>query len=223
MPQLGVRPAGSWESNTGLFIVFEGVEGAGKSTHLQGLSQRLDRAGIAHLIVREPGGTPAGEHIRQVVLDPQTPVFPETELLLYLASRAEFVRRVVRPALARGEMVLADRFELSTYAYQGMARGLGLDQVRSLNAFATGDLKPDVTVLLAVDPAVGHGRKSGTPDRLEREAAEFHRRVSRAYEELAKTEPGVVSISSAGSVDEVQERIWVALSSRWPDRFPPDG
>jgi dTMP kinase len=207
-------------SSEGLFIAFEGGEGAGKSTHLRRLAERLDRLGIAHLLVREPGGTPAGEKIRRVVLDPETPVYAETELLLYLASRAEFVRRVVRPALERGELVLADRFEMSTYAYQGMARGLGLDRVRDLNAFATGGLKPDGTVILVLDPDVGRGRQHGGMDRLEREHADFHRAVADAYELLAASEPGVIKVSSDDPVDIVQERLWTALSDRWPDRFP---
>jgi len=204
----------------GLFIAFEGGEGAGKSTHLRRLTERLDRLGVAHLLVREPGGTPAGERIRQIVLDPETPVFAETELLLYLASRAEFVRRVVRPALERGELVLADRFEMSSYAYQGMARGLGLDRVRELNAFATGGLKPDGTVLLALDPDVGRGRLRGETDRLEREHAGFHRAVAEAYEALADSEPGVITIWSDGPMEDVQERLWTELSTRWPERFP---
>lgn len=205
----------------GLFIAFEGGEGAGKSTHLRRLAERLDRLGIAYLLVREPGGTPAGEKIRRVVLDPETPVYAETELLLYLASRAEFVRRVVRPALERGELVLADRFEMSTYAYQGMARGLGLDRVKDLNAFATGGLKPDGTVILVLDPDVGRGRQHGGMDRLEREHADFHRAVADAYELLAASDPGVIKVSSDDTVDAVQERLWKALSDRWPDRFPP--
>ncbi len=205
----------------GLFIAFEGGEGAGKSTHLRRLTERLDRLGVAHLLVREPGGTPAGERIRQIVLDPETHIFAETELLLYLASRAEFVKRVVRPALDRGELVLADRFEMSTYAYQGIARGLGLERVRELNAFATGGLKPDGTVLLALDPDVGRGRLRGEGDRLEREHADFHRAVAGAYEVLAESEPGVITIRSDGSVEDVQERLWAELSARWPDRFPP--
>lgn len=205
----------------GLFIAFEGGEGAGKSTHLRRLTERLDRLGVAHLLVREPGGTPAGERIRQIVLDPETPVFAETELLLYLASRAEFVRRIVQPALDRGELVLADRFEMSTYAYQGIARALGLDRVRDLNAFATGGLKPDGTVLLALDPDVGRGRQTGAGDRLEREHAEFHRAVGRAYAQLAESEPGVITIRTDGPLEEVQERLWSELSARWPHRFPP--
>ncbi len=205
----------------GLFIAFEGGEGAGKSTHLRRLTERLDRVGVAYLLVREPGGTPAGERIRQIVLDPETPVLAETELLLYLASRAEFVRRVVRPALERGELVLADRFEMSTYAYQGIARALGLERVRKVNAFATGGLKPDGTVILALDPDVGRGRLRGKGDRLEREHADFHRAVARAYEALADSEPGVITVRSDGSVEDVQERLWTELSARWPDRFPP--
>lgn len=205
----------------GLFIAFEGGEGAGKSTHLRRLTERLDRLGIAHLLVREPGGTPAGERIRQIVLDPATPIFAETELLLYLASRAEFVNRVVRPALERGELVLADRFEMSTYAYQGLARGLGLERVKELNAFATGGLKPDGTVLLALDPDVGRGRQHGEGDRLEREHADFHRAVATAYASLAESEAGVITIRSDGPVEEVQERLWAELTARWPDRFAP--
>lgn len=207
----------------GLFIAFEGGEGAGKSTHLRRLAERLDRLGVAHLLVREPGGTPAGERIRQIVLDPETPIFAETELLLYLASRAEFVSRVVRPALERGELVLADRFEMSTYAYQGLARGLGLDRVKDLNEFATGGLKPDGTVLLALDADVGRGRQRGQADRLEQEHADFHRAVARAYAALAESEPGVITISSDGPLEEVQDRLWEALSERWPDRFPRRG
>jgi dTMP kinase len=206
---------------SGLFIVFEGVEGAGKSTHVQRLSQRLEEEGIAHVVVREPGGTLAGERIRRVVLDPDVPVCPETELLLYLASRSEFVRRLVRPALARGELVLADRYELSTLAYQALTRGIGLERVRPLNAFATGDLKPDGTILLVVDAEVGRGRQRGVADRLEREKTAFHRAVAEAYEELARTEPNVIPVSSSGSVKEVQDRIWDVLADRWPQRFPP--
>lgn len=201
--------------------MFEGVEGAGKSTHVRRLSERLDRLGIAHLLVREPGGTPAGERIREIVLDPGTPVFAETELLLYLSARAEFVRRVVAPALERGELVIADRFELSTYAYQGVGRGLGLQRVRELNAFATGGIKPDGTILLALDPEVGRSRQRGEADRLEREHTDFHRAVARAYDRLADSEPDVVKIPSHGSLDEVQELIWDVLSGRWPGRFPP--
>ncbi|MFQ5745825.1 MAG: dTMP kinase [Gemmatimonadota bacterium] len=208
---------------SGLFLVFEGVEGAGKSSHLRRLSRRLDAAGIAHLVVREPGGTPAGERIRDVVLDPAYELTPEAELLLYLASRAEFVANLVRPALSRGELVLSDRFALSTLAYQGVARGLGVERARELNAFATRGLEPDGTILLTVSPDVGRGRKHQAPDRLERELSAFHEAVARAYEEFARADDTIIEISSTGDFEAVHEAIWDALSGRWPDRFPrPD-
>jgi dTMP kinase len=198
------------------------VEGAGKTTHLRRLSRRLDRSGVAHLVVREPGGTPAGERIRSIVLDRDSELFPETELLLVLAARAEFVRRVVRPALARGELVLADRYDLSTLAYQGAARGIGIERARSLNAFATGGLRPDGTLLLELDPDRGRERKSGAADRMESEDAAFHRAVADAYGRLAESEPGIVRVSTSGSPEDVHRTIWSELSARWPDRFPPD-
>lgn len=210
------------EGRTGLFIVFEGVEGAGKTTHLRRLSSRLDQLGVAHVVVREPGGTPAGERIRDILLDPGSELFSETELLLLLAARAEFVRRVVSPALERGELVLGDRYELSTLAYQGAARGIGMDRVREINAFATAGLRPDGTVLLRIDPESGRGRKTDAADRMERESVAFHRAVADAYEDLAATEPEVISIDSGDTPDVVHLRIWKELSERWPGRFPPE-
>ena len=210
------------EGRTGLFIVFEGVEGAGKTTHLRRLSSRLDQLGVAHVVVREPGGTPAGERIRDILLDPGSELFSETELLLLLAARAEFVRRVVSPALERGELVLGDRYELSTLAYQGAARGIGMDRVREINAFATAGLRPDGTVLLRIDPESGRGRKTDDADRMERESVTFHRAVADAYEDLAETEPEVISIDSGDTPDVVHLRIWKELSERWPGRFPPE-
>ncbi|MDT8435235.1 MAG: dTMP kinase [Gemmatimonadota bacterium] len=209
------------EGPAGLFLVFEGVEGAGKTTHLRRLSRRLDDAGIAHLVVREPGATVAGESVRRIVLDPASELHAETELLLILAARAEFVRRIVAPALARGELVLADRYELSTLAYQGAGRGLGVERVRALNAFATGGLKPAGTVLLQVESLAGRGRKVGAADRMEREDDGFHARVAEAYAHLAASEPHVIPIDSAARPDEVHARIWGELSRRWPERFPP--
>ena len=204
-----------------LFLVFEGVEGAGKTTHLRRLSRRLDRQGIAHIVVREPGGTRAGERIRDIVLDPGSELFPETELLLLLAARAEFVRRVVGPALERGELVLGDRYELSTLAYQGAARGIGIETAREVNDFATDGLRPDGTVLLRIAPESGRGRKTEAADRMERESEAFHDSVAEAYDLLSRTEPGVIVIDSDDSPDVVHQRIWTSLSERWPDRFPP--
>lgn len=205
----------------GLFLVFEGIEGAGKSTQAARLARRLDRAGVPHRRVREPGGTPVGEHIREVVLDPETAVCGETELLLMLAARAEFVRRLVEPALEAGEVVLADRYELSTFAYQGEARGLGLQRVRELNRFATGGLEPDLTVLLTVDPAEAARRRGvAPPDRMEGEGEAFHARVAEAYARLARTEASVVAVDAGGPEDEVERRVLQELRSRWPGVFP---
>ena len=208
----------------GLFIVFEGVEGAGKTTQLRRLAHRLESAGVPVWAVREPGGSPVGEAIRSLVLDPDLGPTPEAELLLMLAARAEFVRRVVRPALEAGQVVLADRYELSTLAYQGLARGLGLERVRELNAWATGGLRADATLLLTVDPSEGVRRREGTrPDRMEREGGAFHESVARAYRRLAEEEPGVLQVAGDGSPEEVEGRVWSALAGRWPRRFPPAG
>ena len=210
------------DGRAGLFIVFEGVEGAGKTTHLRRLSRRLDRLGIAHIVVREPGGTPAGERIRDIVLNPGSELFAETELLLLLAARAEFVRRIVKPALARGELVLGDRYELSTFAYQGAARGIGIDKVREINEFATAGLRPHGTVLLRIAPESGRGRKLEAADRMESESEQFHASVARAYDALSESESDVIVIDSDDPPDVVHRRIWARLSERWPARFPPD-
>lgn len=209
----------------GLFLVFEGVEGAGKTTLARWLGGRLAEAGVPSRVVREPGGTSAGERVRDVVLDPELEMSAEMELLLVLAARAEFVRRVVRPALEAGEVVIADRYELSTFAYQGIARGLGLDRVKPLNAFATGGLSPDAVFLLEVDPREGLERKARglarveRLDRLEREGERFLRRVAEAYSRLAESEPNVIRVSTTGSVEEVREAVVEELTRRFPETF----
>lgn len=207
------------EGGRGLFIVFEGVEGSGKSTHVRLLSERLLEAGVPHRVTREPGGTASAERIRSVVLDPALKIGPEAELLLILAARAEFVRDVVEPALARGEIVLADRYELSTYAYQGIARGLGLERVRQLNAVATGGLKPDAILLLEVDSATGLGRKETEADRMESEDAAFHEAVEAAYRHLAETEPDVIRIDTSRDRAVVESEIDATLADAWPAEF----
>jgi len=213
------RGAGAKAAGHGFFLVLEGVEGAGKSTQARRLTSRLEEAGVPCLMAREPGGTPGGERIRDVVLDPGLELGAEAELLLYLASRAEFVSRIVRPALEAGRLVIADRYELSTLAYQGLARGLGLEKVRRLNRWATGGLTPDAVVLLRVDPSTGRRRKEGAPDRLESESGEFFRRVAEAYDELARNEPEVVVVDGDGSADDVERRVIDQLASRWPGTF----
>lgn len=210
------------------------MEGAGKSTHLELLGEHLEERGVQHRIVREPGGTEAGERIRRVVLDAALEVTPRTELLLMLAARAEFVDRLVRPALSSGQVVLADRYEMSTFAYQGVARDIGLDRVRELNDFATGGLKPDALVLLEVSAETGRRRKAGDTerDRMEREDEGFHRSVADAYrrlaeelpDELARSPDGLIRVPAEDGRDEVHRRIRSALHGRWPETFgPPTG
>jgi len=213
--------SGRADGRPGLFIVFEGVEGAGKSTQIRTVSRRLRDSGVDHLMVREPGGTAVGEQARALVLSPDTEMCAESELFLYLTSRAEFVRRLVVPALEQGKLVLADRFELSTFAYQGAARGLPMDQVRAANQLATGGLAPDLTVLLRIDPERGRERQSGEADRLERERAEFHAAVAAAYDRMAASDSTIVCVDSEGDPAEVHEKIWSELSGRWPERFVP--
>jgi len=210
-------------SARGFFVALEGVEGAGKTTQARLLGEWLSNEGIPHRVAREPGGTPVGEAIRRVLLDaPDVEVPAETELLLMLAARAAYVRDVVRPVLERGEVMISDRFELSTFAYQGLARGLGLDRVRALNAFATGGLSPDLTVVFDVSVTEGSERQGAAGkahDRMEREDADFQQAVGRAYRQLAANEVAVVLLDGAGSEDEVQARLRHLLASRLPEPF----
>ena len=215
------RPEG--RETEGVLLVLEGVEGCGKTTQAARLRDRLAAAGVPHLLAREPGGTPGGERVRDVVLDPALELTAEAELLLLLAARAEFVRRTVRPALEEGRVVVADRYELSSFAYQGLARGLGLERVRTLNRFATGGLRADLTVVLLVDPEEGRRRREGQrPDRLESEDEAFHGAVADAYAELAATEPETVAVDGAGSPDEVERRVHEVLRERLAGRLPPE-
>ena len=214
---------------TGRLIVFEGAEGVGKTTQLRLLSARLSQMGVSHLVVREPGQTTVGNQIRQLLLDPSTDLVARAEALLFMASRAQLVERDVRPALAAGEVVLADRFFLSTYAYQGAGRGLPLDDLRAANAVATDGLVPDLTILLDFPVAEGLARAGarGGHDRMERSGAVFHERVAAAFAlyatpawQEAHPEVGpIVVIDARGSEDEVAERILGALAGPWPETF----
>lgn len=207
----------------GLFIVFEGIDGSGKSTQGRLVSERLAKLGVDHVLVREPGGTTVGERARAVVLDPSIEMCDESELFLYLTSRAEFVRQLVVPALEQGRVVLADRYELSTFAYQGAARGLDAESVRRANRLATGGLKADLTVLLRIDPAEGRGRQSGEGDRLERERSEFHARAAAAYDRFASEDETIVVVDGEQDPAAVHGAVWQVLAARWPDRFPAPG
>jgi dTMP kinase len=207
---------------SGFFIVFEGVEGSGKSTQARMLADWLGRHGVPHRLTREPGGTFVGEQVRSVLLHGGD-MPSEAELLLLLAARAAHVQEVVSPALARGEIVVSDRYELSSFAYQGLGRELGLDRVKTLNSFATGGLRPDLTVLIDVpwEEAVPRRlRNRPEEDRIERAGAEFHARVVEAYRLLASSEPAVISIDGRPAPDVVHGSIVRLLQARFAETFP---
>jgi dTMP kinase len=210
----------------GRFVVLEGVEGAGKTTQVRLLSAWLGAAGVPHVCAREPGGTHVGEAIRQVLLERRELAVPaETELLLMLAARAAFVREVVSPALLEGRVVLADRFDLSTFAYQGYGRGLDLAEVRRMNAFATGGVEPDLYVVL--DLPVGEGterqeREGRERDRIEREGATFLERVRTGYHALAEAVGHAQMVDARGAPESVHVRIRGLLGAAFPETFPTD-
>jgi dTMP kinase len=203
------------------FITFEGSEGCGKSTQVQLLANRLDAAHVPFLITREPGGTPIGETIRELLqFAPQSAAMTaETELLLFEASRAQLVREVIKPALERGDCVIADRFFDSTTVYQGVARKLDKEIVHQLNAFAVGNCVPDITFVLDVDLETARARMKGPrrPDRMEQQSDDFYRDVIAAYRELAKNESKrVVLIRASESPDKIENEIWRILTERFP-------
>lgn len=169
----------------GLFVTLEGVDRSGKTTQAQLLCAAL---GPETVCVREPGGTPVGERVRDLLKDPRLEPGPVAEALLFAAARAELVGRVIRPALEAGRSVVCDRFLDSSLAYQGEGRGLGREAVARLNELAVGGLTPDLTLLLAVDPTAA-ARRAGELDRLESEGAALQERVARAYESLAAADP----------------------------------
>jgi dTMP kinase len=210
----------------GLFLVLEGVEGVGKTTQA-GLLHRwmTEELGLPARLAREPGGTPAGEAIRDLLLNREgLSIGAETELLLILAARAAFVREVVRPALEAGAVMLADRFETSTFAYQGYGRGLPLEEVRRLNAFATGGLRPDLVVVLDLPWEVGRSRQADggkTADRIESGGEAFLRRVGEGYRALATTEDRALLVDGSPPVDRVQNLLREAIRSRFPETFQP--
>ena len=169
----------------GLFVTFEGIDRSGKTTQARLLRQAL---GDDALAVREPGGTEVGERVRELLKDPSVEIGPEAEALLFAAARAELVGRVIRPALAQGRVVVSDRFLDSSLAYQGAARGLGVEEIEAINRFATGGLVPDLTLLLEIDTAAAAGR-GGEDDRFEQEGAALQASVHAAYEELVARDP----------------------------------
>nr|WP_184130252.1 dTMP kinase [Deinococcus humi] len=204
----------------GFFLSFEGPEGAGKSTQIARLARRLEEMALPHTVTREPGGTPLGARVREVLLDPQLTIDPLPEFLLYSASRAQLVTNVIRPALDRGEVVVCDRYADSSLAYQGFGRGLDAALLRDITAAATGGLWPNLTVLLDLDPRVGLERAAqrGQPDRLERTDLAFHQRLRQGFLELAGTQPErFLVLDGTQPASTLEEKIWEAIQSRLPD------
>ena len=213
----------------GALIVFEGPEGAGKSTQIRRLTSDLTAAAVPFLAVREPGGTVLGDEIRQLLLDAPHEMHARAEALLFMASRAELVERRIRPALLAGTFVIADRFFLSTYAYQMAGRGLPEADVVAANRFATGGLRPDLTLLLQMPVAAGLQRadRRGNRDRIERADDDFHARVAAgfaafadaAWQKLHPEAGPIVSIDANASEGVVYASIARELARRWPETF----
>jgi dTMP kinase len=201
----------------GIFIVFEGPEGSGKSTQARLLANRLKSGDRDVVLTREPGGTPIAEQVRTILLDQANcAMLPETETLLYSAARAQHVGDVIRPALERGAVVICDRFADSTLAYQGGGRGLSIDDLRTIQRFATGGLTPTLRILVDVRVEVGLRRRFGVEtdvNRLDVAGVEFHERVRAAYVKMAAENQATWAVvDGEGTVDEVEERIVQAVT-----------
>ena len=209
--------------------MLEGPEGAGKTTQIKRLTERLSRDGIECLAVREPGGTPVGDAIREILLDPEREITDATEALLFMASRAELTAREIRPSLESGAVVLLDRFFLSTYAYQVAGRGLPEEEIRAANRLATGALVPDLTLLLDIPVSEGLARADarGDRDRMEKSAPDFHDRVGAAFRKFADKgwqashpECGPITlIDGTGDENEIFSRITAVLGKVFPKHF----
>ncbi|OGI42464.1 MAG: dTMP kinase [Candidatus Muproteobacteria bacterium RBG_16_64_11] len=203
-------------THRGLFITLEGIEGAGKSTHLAFLREHIEAAGVSLVVTREPGGTALGEEIRELLLhSADNSMCADTELLLMFAARAEHLNKIIKPALADGHWVLSDRFTDATYAYQGGGRGLPAARIRALEEWVQQGLRPDLTLLLDIPVAQGLRRAGtrGAPDRFEREHAEFFERVRAAYLSAAAREPERFRvIDTAPEIPAVQTQLRAALA-----------
>jgi dTMP kinase len=203
---------------SGRFVVLEGAEGTGKSTLVRRLADGLRTRGVDVLMVREPGSTPVAEALRTELLDADRHWTPEMELLYYVTARADHVTRVIRPALEAGRLVLSDRYEMSTRAYQGVGRGVDPVKLEWINHTATGGLTPDLTLVLDLPADIGleRLRSSGRrPDRLDRESVEFHRRVAAYY--LAVKGPGIRHIDAMLGPDELLQSAMAEIRTTFPD------
>lgn len=195
----------------GRFVVFEGGDGSGKSTQARRLAAWLRAQGVSVIETFEPGAGATGAVLRELLLHGPEPVTPVTEALLMAADRAQHVATEIEPALARGDWVVCDRYVPSSLVYQGVVRGLGVDVVEQLSAVATGGCEPDLVLLLDVSDAVADARRAGESDRLEREGADFHRSVRRAYRELAPARTWVV-VDADGDIDAVAKEVRDAVA-----------
>jgi dTMP kinase len=197
-----------------MFVTFEGLDGSGKSTQAELLRQHLEAGGREVVSTREPGGTPVGESVRELLLDRAVAIAPWAEAALFAAARAELVERVIRPALERGAHVVSDRYVDSSLAYQGIARGLGIEEVLELNLRVTRGLLPDRTFLLLVDPEVSARRVGDERDRIEREGDDFRTLVAHGYRRVAELYPErVVAIDGAEPPEEVAKRVRAELTA----------
>jgi len=194
----------------GRFITLEGMDGAGKTTHLEWLRGLLEKRGVPLTVTREPGGTPLGETLRKLLLDSHDPRHADTEALLMFAARHEHITQVITPALAAGRWVLCDRFTDATYAYQAGGSGMAWERVAELERWVQGDLQPDLTLYFDLDPAVGRARtrQVRAPDRFEREQQAFYERVRAAYLRRAAEHPQRIRVvGAARSIGEIQAEL----------------
>ncbi|MDY3052422.1 MAG: dTMP kinase [Ndongobacter sp.] len=206
---------------SGLFVTLEGPDGSGKTTVAELLRRRMNEAGMDFVMTREPGGTPISEKIRGLILDTENrEMDARCEALLYAASRAQHTEQLIRPALQAGKLVLCDRYVLSSLAYQGAGRALGMDAVASINAFATKELQPDLVLFLDVDPVEVLRRKAREveQDRLEEAGGDFHRRVYDGYREALRFAESVLVIDASRCAEQVAEEAWKAITAYWEKR-----
>jgi len=193
---------------SGLFITFEGIDGCGKSTQRDLLAEELERRGLDVLVTREPGGTAIGEDIRRILVsDASVHIAPTTELLLYVAARAQHVAELIKPALDADRIVVSDRYTDSTVAFQGYGRGLDLEMIAVLNKLATADLKPDLTVVFDLDPATARGRLGSRPiggllGAFDEQHSDFHKRMRQGYLKMARSEPSRIHVVDASGAIE---------------------